>query len=415
GVELSHFGPGVDGVEPVALVLLPAGAKEGTPGVEVVAAGLTPVEGRGPVARADDPAGAVVTPRPPGRENTVELLVSGAGGGDLILSMATAGAAAYRPIASPRRAEGIEVSAEGWTAGRTGSAGMPVWRLSGGAGDAAVTLAKVVSDRPPGLAHLVLYSIAPGASGWAVVPVTLVEASVIIDSFTADVQTLNNLDAPAAVHLSWNTSNATTVTLSGVGVVDTTMTDYLVSVEQTTTFVLTAFDASLASIESKSVKVTVNPGLASRMVPAGTILVWSGALSDIPAGWALCDGTNGTPDLRDRFVMGAAGGAQPGHSGDADTHTHPVTITINATIDPAGAHTHGMPINWYARNLDSGNYTGIATCGTFNVNVQTQSAGDHTHTVPGEIRAFPTGVNTPGVRPPWFALAYIVKLPYATS
>ncbi len=37
------------------------------------------------------------------------------------------------------------------------------------------------------------------------------------------------------------------------------------------------------------------------------IVLWSGAVVDIPAGWALCDGNNGTPDLRDRFVIGAGG------------------------------------------------------------------------------------------------------------
>ena len=40
-------------------------------------------------------------------------------------------------------------------------------------------------------------------------------------------------------------------------------------------------------------------------VPRGVIVMWSGSIADIPQGWALCDGTNGTPDLRDRFVVGA--------------------------------------------------------------------------------------------------------------
>ena len=42
-------------------------------------------------------------------------------------------------------------------------------------------------------------------------------------------------------------------------------------------------------------------------VPVGTVLSWYGKLADIPEGFALCDGTNGTPDLRDRFVVGAGG------------------------------------------------------------------------------------------------------------
>lgn len=40
---------------------------------------------------------------------------------------------------------------------------------------------------------------------------------------------------------------------------------------------------------------------------AGMILIWSGAVVDIPTGWALCDGNNGTPDLRGKVVIGAGG------------------------------------------------------------------------------------------------------------
>jgi hypothetical protein len=57
-------------------------------------------------------------------------------------------------------------------------------------------------------------------------------------------------------------------------------------------------------------------------VPAGVIVMWAGLLSAIPSGWALCDGTLGTPDLRSRFVKGTAAGVDPGATGGAATHTH---------------------------------------------------------------------------------------------
>ena len=41
------------------------------------------------------------------------------------------------------------------------------------------------------------------------------------------------------------------------------------------------------------------------MIPIGGIIMWSGSIVSIPNGWRLCDGTNGTPDLRDKFVVGA--------------------------------------------------------------------------------------------------------------
>ena len=54
-------------------------------------------------------------------------------------------------------------------------------------------------------------------------------------------------------------------------------------------------------------------------VPAGLIAAWSGAASAVPAGWALCDGANGTPDLRGRFLVGAGGDYAVGDAGGAAT------------------------------------------------------------------------------------------------
>lgn len=54
----------------------------------------------------------------------------------------------------------------------------------------------------------------------------------------------------------------------------------------------------------------------------GVITQWSGSLVSIPAGWALCDGNNGTPDLTDKFIVGAGDTYNPGNTGGATTHTH---------------------------------------------------------------------------------------------
>ena len=48
-------------------------------------------------------------------------------------------------------------------------------------------------------------------------------------------------------------------------------------------------------------------GYALEAIPSGVIVMWSGQTDTIPDGWALCDGTDGTPDLRTRFVLGACG------------------------------------------------------------------------------------------------------------
>ena len=54
----------------------------------------------------------------------------------------------------------------------------------------------------------------------------------------------------------------------------------------------------------------------------GIIALWSGAVGAIPAGWTLCDGTAGTPDLRDNFVVGAGSTYAPDANGGTVNHTH---------------------------------------------------------------------------------------------
>lgn len=110
-------------------------------------------------------------------------------------------------------------------------------------------------------------------------------------------------------------------------------------------------------------------GNAPFRVPQGGIILWSGAVDNIPTGWALCNGSNGTPDLRDRFIVGAGSTYSVGNTGGANS----VTLTAaqmpthnhSATTASAGAHTHGG---------STGNGGGHSHTGT------TASGGGHTHT-----------------------------------
>jgi len=112
------------------------------------------------------------------------------------------------------------------------------------------------------------------------------------------------------------------------------------------------------------------------MVPQGGIIIWSGASANIPAGWALCDGGNGTPDLRDRFVVGAAGAYAVGDTGGAASHTHDTAVG-SVESGAAGAHSH----------TTSATSTGTGTSGaeaahTHSVNPPsgTTSSDSHSHT-----------------------------------
>lgn len=82
------------------------------------------------------------------------------------------------------------------------------------------------------------------------------------------------------------------------------------------------------------------PTGAGGSLPAGCILMWHGLLGDIPGGFVLCDGTNGTPDLRDKFVKGTAADTDPGTTGGNLTHAHANHASHNHTYSEIVNHTH---------------------------------------------------------------------------
>ena len=67
--------------------------------------------------------------------------------------------------------------------------------------------------------------------------------------------------------------------------------------------------------------VTITPGSSTFAVPSGGIIIWSGAANAIPTGWVLCDGTNSTPNLRDKFIIGAGNSYNVNDTGTTATGT----------------------------------------------------------------------------------------------
>jgi microcystin-dependent protein len=125
------------------------------------------------------------------------------------------------------------------------------------------------------------------------------------------------------------------------------------------------------------------------LLPPGMIMMWSGQTSAVPAGWVLCDGTNGTPDLRNRFIVGAGGQYNTGNTGGLDT----VTLTLNQIP----GHGHGYNYKDTAQFCFNAAFQ-TGTCNTAPP-LQTVSASTN---IAGGGQAHEN-------RPPYYALSYIMK------
>lgn len=163
--------------------------------------------------------------------------------------------------------------------------------------------------------------------------------------------------------------------------------------------------------------------IISNGVPAGVIVLWSGSEDNIPTGWALCNGQNGAPDLRDRFVVGAGFSYAVDETGGAagvalsvaqlPSHGHGAG-TLSA--QEAGTHTHKYadehPVT--IEYVVGGGMRDESVCSTNQDETKTtQSAGAHTHTVAGTTGATGSGAEHEN-RPPYYALCYIMKLATST-
>ena len=178
-----------------------------------------------------------------------------------------------------------------------------------------------------------------------------------------------------------------------------------------------SFNSRLLSVEGRL--TTIEEAIAS-----GIIVIWVGLIENIPAGWQLTDGTNGTPDLRNRFVIAAGSTYAVNAVGGSANHVHNITGTTAGTaltvdqmpshshtvIDPG--HIHAIP---YSAGADQGSGAfdyggnpyngGVITAGALTgiVIAANGSNGAHTH-------AFSASTASTTNLPPYYALAYIMKV-----
>jgi hypothetical protein len=138
-------------------------------------------------------------------------------------------------------------------------------------------------------------------------------------------------------------------------------------------------------------------------IPVGGIILWSGSVASIPAGWLLCNGAYSTPNLADRFILGAGNLYAPNAAGgSADSIV--VSHTHTASVADAG-HFH----NAFNGFVNAGSNTGTAVTSN---NGGTNTPTNSTSTVATGVTVTNASTGVSGVNanmPPYYALCYIIK------
>ena len=151
---------------------------------------------------------------------------------------------------------------------------------------------------------------------------------------------------------------------------------------------------------------------------SGMIILWSGNTNNIPSGFVLCDGNNGTPNLTDRFVVGAGAAYSPGASGGSSSTTlstsqlpaHNHSASSSSSVTDSG-HVHSTSFDG-KKYFPGGGSTSIGFGGAggypadvFSMNSQTTGISVNTTTTIGNTGSGSAIEN----RPPYYALCYIMK------
>lgn len=190
-------------------------------------------------------------------------------------------------------------------------------------------------------------------------------------------------------------------------------------------------EKSTGVVTDKSTKLATTE-FVHHVLPFGTIVMWYGLIANIPTGWALCDGQNNTPDLRDKFVIGATSDS----GGQAKTNITGTFAKIGGTKDSIViSHTHSASVTDTGhRHFAAAGVDATSTYPNFSVDNTNQMAAGNGSSggferyiltgVSDEASVARTSSSTTGVSvsnattgtsgtnanlPPYYALAYIMK------
>ena len=185
--------------------------------------------------------------------------------------------------------------------------------------------------------------------------------------------------------------------------------------------------APTATAGTSTTQIATTAFVAQNAILTGMIVMWSGSFSTIPTGYALCDGTSGTPNLADRFIMGASGSYPPdstGGSADATVpaHTHTASTSVATKSGLNGSLTLKNRGGTSGANSLMANSSGSVTrqtsgAGSYGEGWEGEGGSnsskatfalDHNHSASTTVDSSGTSVTNANL-PPYYALAFIMK------
>lgn len=172
---------------------------------------------------------------------------------------------------------------------------------------------------------------------------------------------------------------------------------YIITHADNTTEEVSIDLSTAVTVEGTALNKALFDKIDKYLCPVGMITMWSGSTSNIPTGWALCDGQNGTPNLLNRFIVGAGDTYTVGATGGSDT--------VTLTVDEMPTHNH----DFYSY---SGSGSGIARdyLQASGGGIVEQVSGQITRSTSTNMIADKGSSNAHENRPPYYALCYIMKI-----
>jgi hypothetical protein len=272
----------------------------------------------------------------------------------------------------------------------------------------------IVTTLPQGVtyAHIGYQNIPGYDDGYLALEIIKVEP-IVIESFTATPAEIANAIAGSEVTLRFAVRNAAYITILNTPYARPanrlrTEDSMVTTIAATTTFTLLAQNLATGQQYAQALTVPVSPD-PFHILPVGTVLLWSGPADAIPAGWALCDGKDGRPDLLNRFALGAgprgSSAPSPGDRGGAGSHAHDASAHVGIAL--SGEHFHHLPTDWYDRTVPSEGRKPVNVIDRGSGSVKNQTTGmspTHSHAAAANVIVKPADA-----LPPWSGLCYIVK------